>query len=181
MRNLIRVYDDVLPAEVCHDLIELFENNPDSHERFDLGRPSFTQLNFSDVQNLNPEIHQCLINKAQEYKNRYLKDTRTTHFPVKVEMEKFHIKRYHNNDIDQFMEHVDVADYESARRCLAFFWYLNKVHRGGETIFPSFERFSVQPKLGRLLIFPPLWMFPHIGSKPLSGPKYIVGSYLHYT
>jgi prolyl 4-hydroxylase len=181
MRHLIRVYDDVLSAEVCKSLIDIFEKNTDSHERYDIGRPSFTQLNFSDIKDQNPDIHQCLVDRGQEYQQRYITETKSSYFPLRVEMEKFRIKRYHNNGIDQFKEHVDVGDYSSARRCLAFFWYLNKVHVGGETIFTSMQRFSVQPKVGRLLIFPPLWMFPHIGSKPISGPKYIVGSYLHYT
>jgi hypothetical protein len=39
---------------------------------------------------------------------------------------------------------------------------------------------KVQPKTGRLLMFPPMWNYKHIGHKPIEQPKYIVGSYLHY-
>jgi hypothetical protein len=26
-----------------------------------------------------------------------------------------------------------------------------------------------------------MWMFPHRANTPISGPKYMVGSYLHFT
>jgi hypothetical protein len=29
-------------------------------------------------------------------------------------------------------------------------------------------------------MFPPLWMFPHKGESPISNPKYIISTYLHY-
>ena len=38
----------------------------------------------------------------------------------------------------------------------------------------------VKPRAGRLLVFPPFWTHPHAGLKPLSGPKYVMMSYLHY-
>jgi prolyl 4-hydroxylase len=180
MKRYIRSYDNVLQPDFCQHLIDIFEGNEQNHERYNLGRPSFTQLNFSDLESQYPDEHRRLISTAQEYYRIYLKQCNADYFPSVVELENFRIKRYLNNDIDQFMEHVDVANYESARRCLAFFWYLNDVRIGGETIFTNAERYSVQPRTGRLLIFPPLWMFPHIGAKPISGAKYLVGSYLHY-
>jgi hypothetical protein len=41
-------------------------------------------------------------------------------------------------------------------------------------------KIKVQPKAGRLLMFPPLWTHPHIGMMPISNAKYIIGGYLHY-
>ena len=72
------------------------------------------------------------------------------------------------------------GDHDSARRFLVLFFYLNDVEEGGETYFQDID-FTVQPKEGRLLIFPPTWMFPHAGLKPVSNDKYIAGTYLHYT
>ena len=76
-----------------------------------------------------------------------------------------------------FDTHVDVMDYNSARRFLSFFWYLNDVEIGGETRFYNLE---ITPKKGTLVVFPPLWMFPHKGEPPLSGEKYLLSTYLHY-
>jgi hypothetical protein len=30
-------------------------------------------------------------------------------------------------------------------------------------------------------MFPPLWPWLHQGMKPIDKPKYMIGSYLHYT
>jgi len=48
---------------------------------------------------------------------------------------------------------------------------------GGETRFVDV---MIKPKKGNLLVFPPLWMFPHAGLIPISSPKYIISTYLHY-
>ena len=39
---------------------------------------------------------------------------------------------------------------------------------------------TVQPKRGSILIFPPTWMYRHAGLPPVSNDKYILGTYLHY-
>jgi hypothetical protein len=56
-------------------------------------------------------------------------------------------------------------------------WYLNDVDNGGETVF---EELFIRPKLGTMIVFPPLWMFPHRGNPPISNLKYIMSTYLHY-
>jgi hypothetical protein len=38
----------------------------------------------------------------------------------------------------------------------------------------------VAPVPGRLVVFPPLWLFPHAGLPPRDRPKYILHSYLWY-
>ena len=60
---------------------------------------------------------------------------------------------------------------------ITYLWYLNDVETGGNTIFRDF---MIQPKRGSLLVFPPMWMFPHKGEPPISGSKYIMSTYLHY-
>jgi len=59
------------------------------------------------------------------------------------------------------------------------FFYLNDVEEGGETYFDTID-FTVQAKTGRLVIFPPLWTYPHSGRPPISDDKFIIGTYLHY-
>ena len=76
-----------------------------------------------------------------------------------------------------FDTHVDVQDYASARRFLSFMWYLNDVDSGGKTVF---NELTIDPKQGKLVVFPPLWMFPHRGEAPDDDPKYILSTYLHY-
>ena len=49
-----------------------------------------------------------------------------------------------------------------------------------ETIF-SWNDNGEKPKKGSLLMFPPLWPWVHQGMKPINKPKYMIGSYLHFT
>jgi len=37
---------------------------------------------------------------------------------------------------------------------------------------------KVKPQCGRLLMFPPYWMYQHQGLPPISGEKYILSTYL---
>jgi len=87
------------------------------------------------------------------------------------------MKRYVPGGEEMFDTHVDVMDYPSARRFLSFMWYLNDVDNGGKTVFTDIE---IVPRKGQLVVFPPLWMYPHRGEPPISCPKYILSTYLHY-
>ena len=76
----------------------------------------------------------------------------------------------------KFEPHYDALDAKS-NRYLVFLWYLNDVAEGGETEFCNFG-LRVQARAGRLLMFPPYWMFQHAGLAPCSNDKYIVSTYL---
>ena len=45
----------------------------------------------------------------------------------------------------------------------------------------EFSDLIIKPKKGTLIIFPPLWMFPHKGNPPINESKYLLSTYLHYT
>ena len=100
-------------------------------------------------------------------------------FPAKYSFEEYRVKYYNNNGHDQFKDHVDVGDYNSARRFLVMFLYLNNVSVGGETSFPRLGE-AIAPQTGRVLMFPATWQYRHAGLPPMSDNKYIVGTYLHY-
>ena len=80
---------------------------------------------------------------------------------------------------DEFADHVDVGDHNSARRFLVCFLYLNDVEVGGTTEFPKLSH-TITPKRARILVFPPTWMYRHAGRPVVKGKKYILGTYLHY-
>jgi prolyl 4-hydroxylase len=104
----------------------------------------------------------------------------TDFWPKSYGFEEFRLKKYEPNGVDHFADHIDATNLTTSKRFLVFFWYLNDVETGGETEFLNTLDLKVKPKQGRLLMFPPLWTFPHRGCKPISGPKYILGSYLHF-
>jgi hypothetical protein len=185
--NHISYWDNVIDEVVCNDIITRFETNIQQQEQTVMqGHRSFTEINITKNLNDWNDIQNLLIVKMQEYIGKYIIkfDIVESAWPKDFALEEFRIKRYLPNDQDEFKFHVDVGDYASARRFLAFFWYLNDVERGGETNFqktPTSDiEYSVTPKAGRLLIFPPMWTHPHVGMKPISGKKYIIGGYLHH-
>lgn len=89
------------------------------------------------------------------------------------------LKRYRPGLVEGFQLHFDAINHV-ANRYLVLLWYLNDVAEGGETRFPQLD-VSVKPKAGRLLMFPPFWMYQHEGVPPVSGDKYILSTYLLFT
>jgi len=180
MDNYIKCYNNVVSEDFCKEIIDFFEKKTEHHERECIDSfYSFTQVKlqlhkeweyFSDI----------LENVLKNLVYRYVSDLKIElhRFPEKYGFEIFRMKRYLPDNGDQFRTHVDVTDYASAKRFLVFFIYLNN-NKGGDTVFPDFN-IKIKPKIGKVLMFPPLWTHYHAGLKPIKEPKYIVGSYLHY-
>jgi hypothetical protein len=181
LNDLIQIYDNALPKELCDVLIELYETNPDYHERVDnFKRPAFNQFNFTGAIQYNKdveELHRKLMLEVHRFMYQYMQHVDRRCFPKTYGFEELRIKKYNNDGVDMFMPHVDVMDYMTSRRYLSFFWYLNDVEEGGETVFTDL---TIKPEAGKLVIFPPLWMFPHEGKPPISNVKYLLSTYLHY-
>ena len=177
--NYVRYYDDVLTKKLCKEFIDRFENSSSEYETHSNDTMSFTQINL----NQNKTWHQYIQPLAHFFRNciaQYKEDCNIVDgmFPSRYGFEEFRLKRYLPNDIDEFRNHVDVNNYANARRFLVFFLYLDDNEKG-HTTFPQ-SNISVQPKAGRMLMFPPMWTHLHAGTKPVDKPKYIIGSYLHY-
>lgn len=176
------VKDNSLEPELCDEIVNFFHSNNHLHERYDQNRrPNFTQLNFTSNLNLNPDLHNRLLQKTFEALFDYRSKVQESVFWQKqFGFEQFRIKHYQKGTEDQFDSHVDAVDKESSIRFLAFFWYLNDVDHGGETEFLNFD-LTIQPRKGRLFMFPPMWMYPHRGNVAVSHDKYLLSSYLHFS
>lgn len=183
LRDYILVVDDAIDPQMCQFAVDAYEHNSLIRESCD--NPNgmhFHQLNvtaFSDDPQLE-SIQKYMVEASRFYVELYKSRVADTDFwPRSYGFEEFRIKKYEPNGVDQFADHIDAANAVTSRRFMVFFWYLNDVDAGGETEFLNMD-LRIKPKQGRLLMFPPLWLFPHRGSKPISGPKYIMGSYLHF-
>lgn len=187
LKDYVVSFDNVLDEEFCTKLINQFDtasNSPhfrQSKHSWDLDYRSFKELNISKDESF-AWAHSHFYDVTQSLVDDYKKICRTMFFPEKFGFEDARMKKYENDGFDQFGWHVDVGDYPSARRYLVVFYYLNDVEEGGETVFHfgSSKYAIIKPKRGRIVMFPPMWMFPHIGTKPISSTKYIVSTYLHY-
>jgi hypothetical protein len=167
LNDLIQVYDEALDSNICDFLINVLEYNQQ------------LQLNLTDASKNSEEInnvHNHVISKVFEYKKQYYEFIDDRCFSEHHNFEKFQLQKFRSNE-DYVAPHVEVKDYESARRFLAFKFFLNTVEQGGET---SFSDFRVSPKQGSLLVFPPLWMFPYKEEISINCDKYVLNGYLHY-
>jgi len=181
LRDLIHVYENVVDIDICQFLINSFEQFSEYQQVVrQEKKPNFTQFNLTEHRELSEQlnsVHNLFIRQTISYRDKYYEFIDKRVFPDEHAFEQFRIKRYNPNKDEMFDTHVDVQDYASSKRFLSFLWYLNDVQEGGETIFKDIE---IKPKAGALLIFPPLWMYPHRGNKPISNSKYIMSTYLHY-
>jgi len=177
--HTVKVYDDILTPSVCDSLIALFTERSEGHDKIvNSGKPNFTQWN---VNTHAAEMVPYLIDRVKVCVEMYQTNLLglAKYMPPVKTMEQFRLKKYEPGGEDRFDEHIDVANYDSARRYLAFLFYLNNVDIGGETTF-SFHDIIIKPKIGSVVVFPPTWEYPHSGKPPVSGNKYIMSTYLHY-
>jgi len=186
LKDYIRVYEGALDDNLCRNIIKQFEDSTAHHERWERETsPQFTQLNVTALAEGGHDgnwgiIHNQLITAIQQVSDLYGRDLNCTQFwPTKNALEQIRLKKYSHETEDRFDTHIDVGDHDSSRRFLVLFFYLNDVEEGGETEFPMLD-YRVKPKRGSVLLFPPTWMYPHAGLKPISNDKYIIGTYLHY-
>ncbi len=186
MMDYIKVYENVLPDDICKHIIQKFELLKQQQEDTILeDHRSFKEINLNKHDDWKNEIG-LLVSVFQKYLGKYREDNNIdiNVWPDSYGLEQIRMKRYVPNGIDEFRFHADVMDHESAKRFLVAFFYLNDVEEGGETGF-KYNRnqeslLKVKPETGKLLMFPPFWTHPHIGYPPISGTKYIIGTYLHY-
>ena len=68
---------------------------------------------------------------------------------------------------------------EALHRVVFWMYYLNDVAEGGETEF-YFQKTSIRPEKGTLVIAPAGFTHTHRGNVPLSNDKYIATSWLLY-
>lgn len=177
MSHFVRTYPEVLDRDACASIIETFEAAPEDHLVHQTDHYRFAEVNVSKAW---PDVHRKAFDAIFPNFSRYANDCGIhAEWPSNMAFEELRMKRYLPNGSDEFPDHVDVHDHASARRFLVAFLYLNDVEEGGETEFPAWGQ-KVRPAAGTLMMFPPLWPWLHAGRPPVSGPKYIIGTYLHY-
>ena len=172
----VMVFDGTLSPECCRTLIDRFESSSEQETCQVENGYSFTQLNVTEKW---PDASQTLVPVFLSYFNKYQVALNARFWPLTFCFENLRVKRYLPNGRDFFPLHVDVMGQAAAKRFMTAFIYLNATEAGGETVFPNLD-ISITPEPGKLLAFPPIWLFPHAGRAPTSGPKYILHTYLCY-
>jgi hypothetical protein len=200
MEKYIYTNKKSLSSEVCYDLIELFENEKRIYDGVTHGG---MQKNIKDTKDfVIPEnepkwykyyhlFHNELIRNLQIYVNKlnenpsFKNENQNTtnifkHFQdTKISHSIFMLQRYIMKEGKYVYHHDFSIDYKKQKnRIITYLWYLNDVEEGGETDFPDIN-IKVKPEIGKLLLFPASWNFPHCGKMPISSNKYIVTGWLY--
>ena len=185
LSEFVKIYDNMLSPETCKAVIQLFNNEAypvERHERANKS-PIFNQMMMTDVLTPAHPLHKQCVAAFNRVLDNYKKDVPHGEWipftePDVLRMEKFRIKHYSTNTEDQFAVHTDATTFDTCKRVLAMFFYLNETEEGGETWFPCIG--NVKTKMGRVVVFPPNWMWPHAGLKTRGdSDKFLLSTYLH--
>lgn len=172
LSEFIKEYPAYFPEHVCDELIIQYETQRSmgnynlEYDIMDNDLMKFAQIGLDNSDDLTRVATNLFVQAA----NEYIKDFKYCKKPVSLE--KLRIKKYPVGGY--FKEHVDATTYDHCTRYLAMFVYLND--SGGTTFFNQ----NIPAEKGKVVIFPPNWMFPHsgfVGNKP----KYFLSTYLHYS
>jgi hypothetical protein len=182
LKDYIRVYDNALDGSFCAKLIEGFEQMTELQRlngrgvRAGLDNSAWTEMNVGAL--ADKAFLGFFMAQMDTYLERYNAEVPLTiPVPSRPKTDRLTLKRYRPR-IEEFEPHFDSIDDYSGRY-MVFLWYLNNVEQGGETEFCDLD-VKVAPRTGRLLMFPPYWMFQHAGRPPISGDKYILSTYMMF-
>jgi hypothetical protein len=183
LEDLVQTWDRALAPALCERMIATYHQMAEYQQPNGAGvRPglddsAWTELDVSRFadQAFNEFIEGQVLRHFEEYKARLGLSLPIS--PVR-KLSPLIMKRYTASSGDRFQLHFDALG-EVCNRYLVFLWYLNDVAVGGETTFPDLG-ISVAPQAGRMLIFPPYWMYQHAAMPPRSGDKYIISCYALY-
>lgn len=184
LQHYIRVYDGDLEPAFCDKLIASFNGLARFQQkngralRSGLSESAWTELNVTRLSDAGfLTFFSTRIDRALATYNRDVQ--LAIPVPNSAITSDLILKRYQPGQDEQFQLHFDAVNH-LANRYLVLLWYLNDVADGGETRFPQLD-IAVAPRKGRLLVFPPYWMYQHEGVSPRSGDKYIISTYLLFT
>ena len=185
LRHYVRVYDRALEAGFCTQLIDSFNSLQRFQQvngralRAGLEESAWTELNITRLSDAGfTSFFRLQIDQTLERYNRDI--GLTIPVPNSPKFADLIMKRYRPGRVagqeERFQLHFDAVNH-LANRYLVMLWYLNDVSGGGETRFPQLD-LHVAAQAGRLVVFPPYWMYQHEGLVPVSGDKYILSTYL---
>ncbi len=177
----VRTYDHNLEDLLCRQMIESFgalqrfQRQNGRGVRAGLEESAWTELNVTRLADAGfLTMFRAQVDRALELYNRDL--GLSIAVPNTPSLSEFVIKRYRKGQNERFQLHFDSINFV-AHRYLVLLWYLNDVEEGGETDFPQLD-IKIAARAGRLLMFPPYWMYQHQGVQPISNDKYILSTYL---
>ena len=174
--------DQALDPEVCRDIIDRFEANPEQQYPGRIGQDGEMEQSIKQSTDLR-------VSGRKDWKDidEILRKSLSLGLSLVAGLHPFFA---HNRLRDTgynlqrtgpgefYHWHVDGGPGEFSKRQMVAIWYLNDCPPpGGETEF-FFQSLSIAPDMGTLILFPPFWTHLHRGNTVVSGTKYIATTWV---
>ena len=173
METFIQTFDNVINEDVLKRIIKRFDEIEDGasfsgEQQFKtaIGRKDRSIMIEDHAPELAQEIQGVLQNYLDQYVQTFTGATELKLIGYNVKMQKtcpgggYHVW------------HCEQGETINAMRQLVWMIYMNDISEGGETEFLN-QATRVQPKAGRLVIWPAAWPWQHRGNPPLKEDKYV--------
>ena len=184
--DYIKVYETALPNDLCNELGSRFDASDELKDEYEAateeGKPplrSYQELVLSKGHQKFLDIQPVMMKITELAALKYQSEIPTKTFPKEIGCETFRLQKFRAGTEDRFQYHVDVSNYPSARRFLGMTWFLNDVEQGATFYFPH-PNVRIQPKKGRMVIYPAMWLYPHAIDPSISEDCYTISTFLHY-
>lgn len=181
---LIFEMDDALSATSCRAMIRQFEKDPHKGPGITMGGLNVAVKDSTDLCLSSHEswktFDEILCKSIGVIWIRFLEHLKRCDMRIDLHSgfrdNGYNIKKYEKGR-GHYDWHQDSHIYPNANNHRAFtiLWYLNTVKEGGETCF---RNRTISPVQGKALIFPSTFTYMHKGCMPVSGPKYIIATFL---
>ncbi len=182
--NFIGIYDGFFPEQYCDKAVNFFEwSSPLVRERKSLEREDsylyqsdFFECEIEELAYLNVELGSYFKKISNFLTTKYFEK-----YNVLQALEGYAIydvkyqKTLPGQGFHYFHYETILRRYNERRLVIQL--YLNDVEEGGETEFLYYSK-RFKPQKGRFLIYPATFTHAHRGNSPLSGPKYIINSWV---
>lgn len=186
----IMVVDDALPKEQCEKLIDYYkwanENNLSFTRKQQDDGTDYTKQDTTvfpiqpetmEIQPFSPWLNPLLDSFWKQYQI-YLDEYNALRDAGKEWIRSLRIQKTEPGE-GYHAWHYESAGAMHSMRATAWMFYLNDVEEGGETEF-LYQHKRIEPKQGRLAIWPATYTHVHRGNPPLKGTKYIITSWCEW-
>ena len=186
VKNFIKVYDNVVPPTLISAIIRwsnksnfntasVATNDPEHRQVIIESIRKTKDLALSQCSNSLTNVHyfNVLARVFNNYLNKYRKDLNLYDF-VLEKIENINILKYEEGGFYKW--HTDHSG-TIFPRTISMILLLNNDYEGGELMFSDADnknQIALETKVGRLVVWPSNFMFPHSVSEVTKGTRYSI-------
>ncbi len=186
--DMIYVERDVLSQEQCDEMIKYFWDNPQLHDDGKVEHFIGDEYKGKLVNKEHKNCTQFMFEAGHKYADLMTNIIQKAYLNYRLQLPvlpaadlailDYTIRVYPKGE-GIFKTHIDQAQGGTISRLFACIIYLNDVDEGGETFFPDWN-IGCRCEMGKILLFPCNWIFPHGSNVNISHDKYILTAFINY-